>query len=413
MTLDRSIFRERRARFAASIGDGIAVIPGAAEQIRNSDVEHEFRQDSDFHYLTGFDEPDAVAVITPGDDAPFTLFVRPRDREAEIWNGYRAGVDGAIERFGADAALDVAELDTRLRRLLLGRTVLHYPTGRALDGRIDRLVGAARRFADRTGAGAPLMVIDPSPLLAEQRLVKSEHEAGLLRRACEISAEGHVAAMRQTGPGMYEYQVQAGMEYLWRMAGSRRNGYGSIVASGRNACILHYTENDRLMEDGDLLLIDAGAEYGYFSADITRTFPVNGRFTGPQRAVYEVVLAAERASIAAARPGATLRAVHQTSQRVLSEGLVELGLVPRSVADTVAMHHYREYFMHGTSHWLGMDVHDVGAYRPGGEHRALATGMAFTVEPGLYIDPDRATVRFPLVGIRPRRMDRAPLPAGG
>ncbi len=390
-----SPFAERRTRFMAALGDALAVVPGAQEQVRNADTYHEFRQASDFYFLTGFDEPDAVAVFNPAHPKErYVLFVRPRDREMEIWNGYRAGVEGAVATHGADSAYPIEELDQRLRDWALDRPVLFYRLGQpAFDARITRLV-AELRGARARGFTPPVRLEDPSPLLHDLRLRRLPEELARQRRACEISREAHTEAMRFARPGLWEYQVQAVVEYLFRMNGSRRNAYPSIVASGPNACILHYRENTRRLADGDLLLLDAGCEYEYYASDITRTFPVNGRFTAPQRAVYEIVLRAQLAAIAAVRPGAPYDAVHEAARRVLTEGLVALGLLPRGVEDSLAMHHYREFYMHGTGHWLGMDVHDVGDYRIQGAPRVLEPGMVFTVEPGLYFDPARDAVTF-------------------
>ena len=382
-------FQDHRQALASLIGtSGVALVPAASETIRNDDVTHEFRQNSDFFYLTGFQEPEALAVLAPGHpEGDYHLFVRPRDRDREIWNGYRAGVEGAKERFQADQAYELGEIDSMLARLLLGRDVIHYRSGNpAFDPRVLGLVGKARDYHARTGKSMPSTVADVSPLLADLRLRKSATEVESLRAACELSAEGHREAIRFARAGLYEYQVQAAMEYVWREGGSPRNGYPSIVASGSNACVLHYVENDREIEDGDLVLIDAACEIDYFSSDITRTFPVNGRFTGPQRAIYEIVLAAQRASIAAVRPGATIRSPHDISIRIITEGLVDLGLLPLGVEDSIAMHHYREFFMHGTSHWLGLDVHDAGSYQIEGKPRILESSMCFTVEPGIYVD---------------------------
>ncbi len=391
-------FSRRRAELADWLGDGIAVVPAATETVRNDDVHHEFRQDSDFYFLTGFDEPDAVAVLDPTHPAaPYVLFVRPRDREMEIWNGYRAGVEGAVEAFGADAAFPIGELETKLKERLVGKSRLAYGLGGRLDGMVLRLLGGLSPLRDRYGRKIPGTIVDPRPHLAELRLRKSEAETAHLRHAAEISVEGHAAAIRHAAPGRHEYEVQAVMEDAFRRAGSPRNGYPSIVASGPNATILHYTENRRQLADGDLLLIDAAAEYGYFSADITRTFPVNGRFTAPQRAVYDIVLAAHQAAISVGIPGAPFRGMHETAKRVLSEGLVDLGLLPAGVDEALAMHHYREYFMHGTGHWLGMDVHDAGTTMTPGGPRLLEPGMAFTVEPGVYVDPRRESVEFAMV----------------
>ena len=393
-------FRAHRIALADRIGhDAVAVVPAAVEQTRNDDVHHVFRQDSDFHYLTGFAEPDAVCVIAPGhDDGDFHLFVRPRDRETEIWTGFRVGIDGAKERFGADAAFDIGSLEQELPRLMRGRDSLFYRLGNdRLDETVTRVMAAVRAQHERFGVTVPTAVRDIGLVLADLRLRKDPDEIESLRRACRLSADGHMEAMRFTRPGLHEYEVAAAMDFVWRSEGSPRNGYPSIVASGPNAIVLHYIENDRRIEDGDLVLIDAAAEVDMYSSDITRTFPANGSFTAPQRAVYDVVAAAERAGVGAAEPGATLRDVHDASTAVLADGLADLGLVPRSTEEVLSMHLYRTFFMHGTSHWLGLDVHDAGAYRVAGVHRALEPGMAFTVEPGIYVAPDRPEVEFTLL----------------
>src|SRR5881409_2305388 len=397
MSPDLAPFFERRQRFAAALGDGLAVVPGGVESLRNGDVHYEFRQASNFFFLTGFAEPDAVAVINPAHAKErFVLFVRPRDREMEIWNGRRAGTEGAIATYGADAAYTIDQLDAKLREYAVERPVLYYRLGNAtFDGRVTRLV-AELRGARTRGFPSPVRIEDPGPLLHDLRLRKSEAEPARLRRACAISRDAHAAAMRAARPGMHEYEVQAVLEYVFRVNGSARNAYPSIVASGPNACILHYVENTRRMQDGDLLLIDAGCEYGYMAADITRTFPVNGRFTAPQRAIYEIVLRAQLAGIAAGRAGVRYEKIHETAKQELTAGLIDLGLVPRGLDESLAMHHYREFYMHGTGHWLGMDVHDVGDYKVCGTSRALEPGMVFTVEPGLYVDPERESVTYSL-----------------
>lgn len=377
----------RRQDFLGALGDRVAVIVGGVPATRNNDVDHEFRQDSNFYFLTGFSEPDAVAIFDPNHETEkYVLLVRPRDREMEIWNGYRAGVEGAVENFGAEAAYPIDKLAEQLTEHLVGAHRLVYQLGGRLDSTVLGKFRSLQSLGTRYGHTVPTSVDDPSTILDEMRLRKSDAEGSLLQRACNISMDGHLAAMAVTQPGMYEYQTQAAMEQVFRTAGSVRNGYPSIVASGKNACILHYTENTSLMADGDLLLIDAAAEYEQYSSDITRTFPVNGTFTAPQRAIYEVVLAAHAASIEAAQAGAPYSGIHQASVRVVSEGLVNLGLVPFDVEDTMAMHHYREFFMHGTGHWLGLDVHDCGAQRSAGRDRPIEVGMAFTVEPGVYVD---------------------------
>ena len=394
---DLAPFADRRQRLAEAVGDGLAVIPGAREVPRNADTDYEFRQNSDFYFLTGFDEPDAVLVLNPSHAKErYVLFVRPRDREMEIWNGHRAGVEGAIATYGADTAYTIDQLDDKLREFAIDRPALFYRLGNpAHDNRMLRLLDSLRAVRSR-GLVTPTRIDDPSPVIAEMRLRRSPAELARQRRACEISRDAHVEAMRYCQPGMHEYEVQAALEFVFRLGGSPRNGYPSIVASGPNACILHYHENTRRMEAGDLLLIDAACEWGYHSADITRTFPVSGRFTAPQRAVYQIVLDAQLAAIAACRPGNRYADMHEAARRVLTEGLVGLGVLPCGVEPSLAMHHYREFYMHGTGHWLGMDVHDVGDYRLHGESRRLEPGMVLTVEPGLYFDPARESVTYAL-----------------
>jgi Xaa-Pro aminopeptidase len=394
---DLATFIERRRRFVEAVGDGLAIVPAAPETVRNNDVSHPFRQHSDFYFLTGFDEPDAVALFNPAHAKErFVLFVRPRDREMEIWTGHRAGVEGAVASYGADAAYPIEQLDGKLREYAIDRPTLFYRLGNAVfDGRVIRLVAELRAARSR-GFTPPVRIEDPGPIVHELRLHRSPAELARQRRACQISRDAHAEAMRYARPGLHEYQVQAAVEFVFRSQGSPRDAYPSIVASGPNACILHYVENQRRMADGDLLLIDAGCEYGYHAADITRTFPVNGRFTAPQRAVYDVVLRAQLAAIEATRPGVPYEAIHEAARRVIAEGLVDLKLLPRPLADSLAMHHYREFFMHGTGHWLGMDVHDVGDYRVRRQSRPLEAGMVFTVEPGIYVDPARESVTFHL-----------------
>ncbi|HEX2441985.1 MAG TPA: aminopeptidase P N-terminal domain-containing protein [Methylomirabilota bacterium] len=394
---DLATFIERRRRFVEAIGDGLAIVPAASETTRNSDVSHVFRQTSDFFFLTGFDEPDAVAVFNPAHAKErYVLFVRPRDREMEIWTGHRAGVEGAVASYGADASYPIDQLDAKLREYAIERSLVYYRLGTpAFDSRVIRLVSDLRMARSR-GFTTPVRIDDPGPIMHELRLRRSPAELARQRRACQISRDAHAEAMRFARPGMCEYQVQAALEFVFRSQGSPRDAYPSIVASGANACILHYVENQRRMEDGDLLLIDAGCEYGYHASDITRTFPVNGRFTGPQRAIYEVVLRAQLTAIEVAKPGVPYEAIHEAARKVIAEGLVELKLVPRNLADTLAMHHYREFYMHGTGHWLGMDVHDVGDYKVRRQSRPLEPGMVFTVEPGIYVDPARESVTFHL-----------------
>jgi Xaa-Pro aminopeptidase len=393
-------YAEARRRLADIVGnDGLAVVPAAHEMIRNYDVAHPFRQDSFFWYLTGFDEPESVAVIAPGhDEGDFFLFVRPKDPSLEVWTGIRAGTEGAKEVHGADAAYELSEFDDILERMMAGREVLWYTTGNDhYDDRIAAIIKNARAHRERMGGVVPSTVRDVSVPLGEMMLYKSSEEADSLRRACELSAEGHREAMRFTEPAMHEYQVQAALEYFGRLHGSPRNGYDSIVASGANACVLHYIENDDQIGDGDLVLIDAAAEVDGYSSDITRTFPANGSYQGPQRAIYEIVLSAEKKGVGLAAPGSSLRTIHDASTRILTEGMVDLGLLPKSVDESLAMHHYSHFFMHGTSHWLGLDVHDRGSYRIDGVSRSLEPGMSFTVEPGIYVAPDKDEIELTLL----------------
>lgn len=392
MSSDR--FAQRRAQLLARLEDTLLVVPAGREQVRNDDVTHPFRQDSDFHFLTGFEEPEAVAVLDPAADGPYTLFVRPRDPEREAWTGRRAGVAGAVEHFGADAAYPIEELGGWLKRRILGRTRLGYALGGPIDDQVLAALGAARAHAERSGDRLPQGLLDPRDLLAELRLVKSPAEVEALREACRISALAHVEAMRFAAPGRTERQVQAVLEYVFAQLDAERVGYGSIVAGGANAVILHYVRNDQPLSAGDLLLIDAGAEYRHLTADVTRTFPVDGRFSPPQRDLYELVLAAQRAAIGRCRMGVPQTEIHAAAVAVLAAGLADLGLLPGRADEIVAKGWYRQLYFHGTSHWLGIDVHDAGAYRRDGAGRALEAGMALTVEPGVYVAPEKATLRL-------------------
>jgi Xaa-Pro aminopeptidase len=383
-------YSNRRAQFLSELGDTIAVISAGKDQIRNDDVEHPFRQDSDFFFLTGFSESEAVAVFDPANAAmPYTLFVLPRDAEKEAWEGRRAGVTGAVERYGADQAHPVDEFEAWLRKRLVGRQAVAVAPDDGHRGAVARAIAATRRLHGRLGTGAPDHIQDPGTILHEMRLVKSEDEIGALREACRISALAHVEAMRFAQPGRSEHDVQAAIEYVFSSMGSERIGYGSIVAGGANAVILHYIDNDRELRDGDLLLIDAAAEFQHLTADITRTFPINGVFTAPQRAVYELVLDAEQRVIDMCRPGLPYTDMHDKAVEIVAEGLVELGLLPGTPDECVAKGWYREFFFHGTGHWLGIDVHDAGSYGHNGATRPLVPGMALTVEPGIYVAPDK------------------------
>ncbi len=392
--IDPALLARRRQRFLQQLGGAAAVIPGAALVTHHADVEHSFRQNSDFWYLTGFDEPGAVALFLPHrPETPFVLFVEAKDPGAEVWNGFRWGCDGAVSHFGADVAHPRSELAERLADYLDGAEGIAFRVGR--HPQVEPLVLAAwgRQLdrAPRSGKAA-LGLVAPCPLLHELRLRKEPEELARLREAARISAEAHELARQVARPGLSERQVQAVIEQHFLEQGARGPAYGSIVAGGDNACVLHYTANADRLRDGDLLLIDAGCSLSdYYNGDITRTFPVNGRFSGEQRALYELVLAAQEAAVAAVGPGQTAEAVHDTAVRVLVEGLVELGLLNGAVDGLIEQGAYRHLYMHRTGHWLGLDVHDVGAYRLGEHHVALEPGMVLTVEPGLYIS-DRLAV---------------------
>jgi Xaa-Pro aminopeptidase len=397
-------FAARRRAYMAKIGDGVAVLPATPTYIKTADMEHHYRPDSDLLYLTGFPEPEAVVVLAPNHpEHQFILFVRPRNKEMEIWNGRRAGVEGARQRYGADAAYTIDELDAVLPKYLEGASTLHYHFGHD-SGFNDKVLawlhGMQRKV--RNGVTAPRAIVDTHAILHEMRLIKSDTEAAHLRKAAEIGAAAHRAAMTATAPGRHEYEIQAELEYVMRRRGAIGPSYGSIVGGGFNATILHYHENCDPLNEGDLLLIDAGAEYNYYASDITRTFPVSGVFTAAQREVYDLVLDAQAAAIEAARPGNRFQDVHDAAVRVLVEGLVRLNVLSGEVDELIAKEAYKPYYMHKTSHWLGMDVHDVGLYKVDGQWRTLEPGMVMTVEPGLYFGDDvpSEAARYRGIGIR-------------
>jgi len=403
--LDPAAYADRRREALSRLGPGVMVLRSNPEQTRSADTHFPFRQDSDFHYLTGFDEPDAVLVLTPAHaEHRFVLFVRPRDPEKETWNGRRAGVEGAVARFGADAAFPIGELDARLPGYLEGSDTLYFTPGidEDFNRRMEVLLAAVRRGRARSGKG-PVARIEHGQVVHPMRLVKSAAEVTLLRRACDISAHAHNAALAGTRPGLNEREVEATVNYTFRAEGADAPGYNSIVAGGVNATILHYTENEMPLADGDLLLIDAGAEYEGYTADVTRTFPVGAAFTREQRAVYDIVLAAQLAAIAEVKPGTRFDDVHHAALRVLVAGLVQLGVLEGEVDELIAQKAFQPFYMHRTSHWLGLDVHDVGLYvDAAGKSRPLEPGMVLTVEPGLYFGD--TTVEYPAkyrgIGVR-------------
>ena len=399
-----SEFAARRKRLLEAIGDGVALFPSAPAAIRNQDVEHSYRQDSDLYYLTGFDEPESALLLTnQHDEHSQVLFVRPRKREREIWDGPRAGVEGAVRDFGVDVAFPIDELPKRLPDYLGNIERLHYRLAQndAADAKLFDCLNLLRR-GGRRGVTAPESIIDSSAHLHEMRLRKSQQELHTMRSAAAITKEAHLRAMQVAAPGVHEYEVDAELLHVFRKHGSERPAYESIVGSGPNATILHYRAGNRVMNDGELLLIDAGCECDYYASDVTRTFPVNGKFSGEQRAIYEVVLAAQKAATHEVEPGNSLQDIHMTAIRTITEGLIALGLLEGDVDTLFEEKKYEPFYMHRTSHWLGMDVHDVGRYFVGGEQRKLESGFVLTVEPGIYIATDNEDVeqRWRGIGIR-------------
>ena len=386
--------------------NSVAIIPGAHETTRSNDTHYRFRQDSDFFYLTGFEEPDAVAVIRPESDPKYTLFVRPRDPEREIWDGRRAGVEGARNEFGAAEAFPVAEFDERLTKFLDGAEVLYYRLGAHgnLDNTIIQEISRLRSL-NRKPVHPPKTIIDPALIVHEMRVLKSEDEIEIMQTAADIAAEAHREAMKAAGPGMHEYQIEALIEQVFRKRGSAGPAYTSIVGAGPNATVLHYINNDGELRDGELLLVDAGAEYKGYASDITRTFPINGRFTTAQREIYDLVLKAQTECVEMVRPGVTHDQLKQHSIEVLTEGMVGLGLLQGKPEDLIKDKKYEQFYMHGLGHMLGIDVHDVGQYYFGKESRALEPGVVMTVEPGVYIAPDTVGVPSKYLGIGVRIED--------
>lgn len=379
-------YQQRRRLLQQQMQHGIAVIPTAPEVVRNGDTHYAYRFDSSFYYLTGFDEPEAVLVLIAGDVPQSLLFCRERDMERETWDGYRYGPAAAQQAFGFDAAFPIAQLDEKLIELMSNQPILFHPLGQdsAWDTRLLKLRACVQEKV-RSGIRAPDEISDVRALVDEMRLLKDEHELFNMRRAAEISSEAHIRAMRFTRPGRHEYEVEAELLHEFRSHGAQAPAYTPIVAGGANACVLHYVSNAALLLDGDLLLIDAACELDGYAADITRTFPVNGKFSAAQKDVYEIVLAAQAAAIVAARPGNHWNEPHDAAVRVIAEGLIDLKLCTGSIDAVIESEAYKRYYMHRTGHWLGMDVHDVGSYKIDSSWRILQPGMAFTVEPGCYI----------------------------
>ena len=405
MKISKAEFARRRKNLMGMMDKHtIAIIPGAREVTRSRDTEYPFRQNSDLFYLTGFEEPDAVLVLVPGRrQGQVVLFCRERDPDMELWNGYRLGPEGAVAYLGVDDAFPIDDLDEILPGLIEGTQRIYYSMGHddVFDQRVMGWVNQIRKLV-RTGAAPPADFTDLAFLLHEQRLIKSAAEVRVMRKAGEISAAAHVRAMQECQPGRYEYHLEAAIQHTFAEHGARFPAYNSIVGSGANACVLHYTENASKMRAGDLVLIDAGCEYQGYAADITRTFPVSGQFSNEQRAIYDVVLEAQRAAIAKVRPGNTWNQPHDATVRVITRGLIKLGLLRGKERELIKAEAYRDFYMHRAGHWLGLDVHDVGEYRVDGRWRQLEPGMVLTIEPGIYIAADNTKVpkRWRGIGVR-------------
>ncbi len=411
LTLDFS--SHRQSLLQALEEDEAVLVFGAASKLRNGDAEYRYRQSSDMYWLTGWEDPDAAVLIRHG-DAPYTLFVAPKDPSREIWDGYRPGPEGARSDFGADDAYEIAELPVELSRLLQGIRRLHYAFAEEAD-HDTMLMGAiarARKAARRNGLSTPETFHHPSLLLHELRLRKNDAELNLMRQACTTSAQAHRAAMAMTAPGRNEFEVEACLMATFQSAGSTGPGYTPIVATGNNGTTLHYVRNRDVLGAGDLLLVDAGCECGYYTADITRTWPVDGVFTPIQRQLYEWVLKAQLAAIDQCRPGVAFDVIHQTAITVLTEGMVDLGLLEGPASDRIEDESFKRYYMHGTSHWLGLDVHDVGVYGRDGKTRSLEPGMVLTIEPGLYINATDLDAPEALRGLAVRIEDDVLITAG-
>ena len=397
-------FAKRRQNLMDMMGENtIAVLPNAPVANRNRDVDYHYRSSSNFHYLSGFDEPESVIVIVPGrPHGEYILFCRERDLSKEVWDGYRAGQEGAVEQYGADDSYPISDLDDILPGLLEGKEKVFYTMGN-IPSFDQRIVGWLNhlRNASRQGMHSPTEIIELEHNLNELRIFKSSAEIKAMRTAAEVSAQAHIRAMKFTQVGQGEYQVEAEIIHEFMKNDCRSPAYPSIVGGGENGCILHYIENNRKLKNNDLLLIDAGAEYQYYAADITRTFPVNGKFTACQKDIYTIVLNAQKAAIAEVQPGNHWNQPHEAAVRVITKGLLDLGLLKGKLETLIKKEAYREFYMHRTGHWLGMDVHDVGDYKVGGEWRVLEPGMVLTVEPGIYIrDPKSLAKKWHFIGIR-------------
>ena len=374
--------------------NSVAIVPAAREAVRSHDTNYRYRQNSDFFYLTGFEEPDAIAVIAPAKEKKLTLFVRPRDLEQEIWNGYRAGVEGAVADYSADEAFPINEFDAKLPAILDGPSVLYYAFGHStpeMDQKIIRQLTLMRE-SNRKPLEPPATIVDPTSILHEMRVLKTADEVEIMQRAADIAAEAHVEAMKAIRPGMMEYEVEAMLEAYFRKHGAAGSSYTSIVGAGGNATVLHYIDNKDELRSGDLLLVDAGAEYKGYASDITRTFPINGKFSQAQREIYDLVFKTQTSCVDMVRPGVRLEDLKTHSIEMLTEGMVELGLLKGDPQKLIAEKKYMQFYMHNLGHYLGIDVHDAGRYYFKGESRPAEVGMVMTIEPGLYISPDTSRI---------------------
>jgi Xaa-Pro aminopeptidase len=404
--ISKAEFKRRRKHLMAQMEpDSIAIIPSAAMHIRYRDTEYPFRQDSDFYYLTGFEEPDSVLVLIPGrKHGEYILFCQERHPDLELWTGYRAGPEGACSKYGADDAFPIGDIDDILPGLLEGRARVYYAMGRnsEFDQQLMQWVNIIRRKGKSSGAQPPGEFLDLSYLLHDQRLFKSAAEVRLMQEAADISVRAHIRAMQHCAAGLFEYQLEAELEHEFMRSGAAAPAYESIVGAGPNACILHYTHNRDKLKKGQLVLIDAGCELDHYASDITRTFPVGGRFSKEQRAIYDIVLEANERAIEAVEPGRPWNDFHQITVEIITQGLIDLGILKGSLKNQLKKEGYKRFYMHRAGHWLGMDVHDVGDYRVGEEWRELEPGMVLTVEPGIYIAPDDTSVakKWRGIGVR-------------
>ncbi len=404
-TLNQAEFAARRQKFLQQLpANSIAILSSADECYRNGDTHYNYRQNSNFYYLTGFTEPDAVAVFIPRrTEGEFILFNRVKDPSKEIWTGYYAGQAGAVKDYGANQAFAITELDAKMVELLTGKQRVYYATARndQFDVRVMHWVNELQAKV-RSGVGTPTEFFNIETIVHEMRLIKSSAELAIMRHAGNISAQAHKKAMHVCHPGMYEYQLQAAIEYEFKYHGSSYPAYGSIVGGGKNACILHYVDNNAVLNDGDLVLVDAGGEYEYYSSDITRTYPINGKFSAAQRALYELVLRVQLSTIALVKPGVRYDVLQDHVRKELTRGLIELGLLTGDLEKLIADKAYFDFYMHNFGHWLGLDTHDAGTYKVDGQWRELKAGMVLTVEPGLYVAPDNHKVdaKWRGIGIR-------------